>query len=164
VSTRLRRRRSRLLAAGMLAFGAGLVADQVGPEPGREIVSAVLMAAAACGLGIFVLLELRRALRPRASAGGAPLTPARSSVAGLRPTYLNPATNRRDRSTERRPVSPIPFVCHACGAGFSLTTRALTLIDYELDCPECGSPAVQADLLYPLGHGPRLIEPEAEAS
>jgi len=59
----------------------------------------------------------------------------------------------------------IPFVCHSCGASFSLTTRALTLVDYELDCPECGSPAVQADLLFPLGQGPRLIEePEAEAS
>jgi hypothetical protein len=149
----------------MLAFGAGLLADQVGPNPEREIVSGALMTAAACGFGIFVLLEVRRAMRPRMTEQAAVAAPARHSATDSGPTDLTTVTCRCDRSTERRPVSPIPFICHACGASFSLTTRALTLIDYELDCPECGSPAVQADLLYPLGDGPRLIdELEAEAS
>jgi len=165
VSARLRRRTSRLLAVGLLAFAAGLMADQVGPEPGREIVSGALMAAAACGFGVFVLLELFRALGPRTTAGHRFSAPPGTGRADPRPTHLTSLRDKRDRPTERRPVSPIPFICHTCGASFSLTTRALTLVDYELDCPECGSPAVQADILYPIGHGPRLIdEPEAEAS
>lgn len=165
MSAQLRQRRSRLLGVGMLAFVAGLVADQVGPNPEREIVSGALMAAAACGFGIFVLLEVRRAIDPRETEAAAASAPPRHSATDSRPTDLTTVRDKSDRSTERRPVSPIPFICHACGASFSLTTRALTLMDYELDCPECGSPAVQADLLYPLGDGPRLIdELEAEAS
>jgi hypothetical protein len=102
---------------------------------------------------------------PREIERAAVSSPHDHRATDSRPTDLTTLTDRRDRSTERRPVSPIPFICHACGASFSLTTRALTLIDYELDCPECGSPAVQADLLYPHGEGPRLIdELEAEAS
>jgi hypothetical protein len=62
-------------------------------------------------------------------------------------------------------VSPIPFFCHECGGDFSVATRILTLLDDELACPFCGSPAVQADLLHPPGHGPLFIEElKAEAS
>jgi hypothetical protein len=165
VSRRLRQRRSRLLAVGMLAFALGLVADQLGPDPAREIVSAALMAAAACSFVVFVLLELRRVVRPHSARRSAPAVLAHPAAAGSSPAWPRPLTRSEDRPTERRLVSPIPFICHDCGAGFSMTTRALTLVDCELDCPECGSPAVQADLLYPVGHGPRLIgEPEAEAS
>jgi hypothetical protein len=123
------------------------------------------MAAAACIFAIFVLLEVRRAVRPRETVRAAFYAPPRRCATISRPTHLTIVTDRSDRSTERRPVSPIPFICHTCGADFSLATRVLALIDCELYCPECGSPAVQADLLYPHGYGPRLIdEPEAEAS
>jgi hypothetical protein len=115
----------------------------------------------------FVLLEARRALYARAT--GPASLPAWSRRQGRDPRPsgwpLAVVDLKRELSTERRQVSPIPFTCHQCGADFTLTTKALALIEYDLDCPECGSPAVQADLLYPLGQGPRLIEElEAEAS